>query len=70
MKNWVLPITVLGLSGLGLLFASERARTQMRGFFDRLASSGDPLGAFNKAIENELENIQRALDQLANALET
>ncbi len=70
MRNWLLPVVVLGMSGLGLVFASERGREQVRQLFDRLVSSEDPLGEFNNAIENQLETIQRALDRLSEALET
>lgn len=69
MKNWVLPIAVLGVSGVGLLFASERGRTQLRSWFDRLADVEDHFGRFNQAIENELEYIQQTLDELSEALE-
>lgn len=68
MKNWVLPIAVLGISGVGLVFASERGRAQLRAFFDRLAAGEDPFGEFNKILENELENIQRTLNEVSDAL--
>src|SRR5947209_19171308 len=63
MKNWYLPVVVLGLSGLGLLFASERGREQVRIFFDRVARGEDPFKDFNKAVEHQLANIQNTLDQ-------
>ncbi|HZD93328.1 MAG TPA: hypothetical protein VE133_03680 [Candidatus Sulfotelmatobacter sp.] len=69
MKNWYLPVTVLGLSGLGLLFASERGRQRIRQAFDKLVQHGDPLGEFNKFCEEQLNMIQRNLDRLAEALE-
>ncbi|HKD15738.1 MAG TPA: hypothetical protein VKE71_14480 [Candidatus Angelobacter sp.] len=69
MKNWLLPIAVLGVSGIGLLFASERGRTQVHNLFDRLADVPDPFGPFNQALERELEYIQQTLDQLSEALE-
>jgi hypothetical protein len=69
MKNWFLPVTVLGLSGLGLLFASERSRQRMRQAFDKLLEHGDPLGEFNKFCEDQLEMIQRNLDRISEALE-
>jgi hypothetical protein len=69
MKKWYLPVTVLGLSGLGLLFASERGRERMRNAFDRLVEHGDPLGEFNKFCEEQLDVIQRNLDRLTEALE-
>lgn len=69
MKNWLIPVAVLGLSGLGLVCASERGREQMRGFFDRLMEHGDPLGEFNKFVDDQLTTIQRTLDNLAQTLE-
>lgn len=69
MKNWLLPIAVMGLSGVGLLFASSRGREQLRALFDNLPETEDPFGEFNKTIEHELEYIQRTLDQLTEALE-
>jgi hypothetical protein len=69
MKNWFLPVLVLGLSGVGLLFATEKGREQLLGFFDRVAKSEDPLGTFNRAFEEQLDTIQHALDRLSQALE-
>ena len=69
MKNWLLPIAVLGISGVGLLCASERGRVQLRGLSDRLARSEDPFGEFNEAVESQLDHIQQTLDQLSEALE-
>jgi len=69
MKNWLLPAAVLGLSGLGLICASERGREQLGGFFNRLMEHGDPVGEFGKVIDEQLHAIQRALDGLAQALE-
>ena len=69
MKNWFLPVTVLGLSGLGLLFASERGRQRVRQAFDKLMEHGDPLTEFNKFCEEQLEAIQQNLDRLSEALE-
>jgi hypothetical protein len=66
MKNWLLPVAVLGLSGLGLLFASKRSREQ---FFAGRDEGEDPFGEFNKIVENELAYIQHTLDQLTEALE-
>jgi hypothetical protein len=69
MKNWLLPVIVLGFSGIGLVFATEKGREQIRGLFDRMAKSEDPLGTFNQAFEEQLDNIQRALDRVSQALE-
>ena len=69
MKNWFLPVTVLGLSGLGLLFASEKRRERVRRAFDHLLDHSDPLGEFNKFCEEQIEIIQQNLDHLTEALE-
>jgi hypothetical protein len=65
----LVPVTVLGLTGMGLFCASKRGREQMRALLDKLAQQGDPLGEFNRLIENQLEAIQRTLEDLAEALE-
>ena len=69
MKNWFLPATLLGLSGLALVFASERGRERVRHFLEDLMEHGDPLNEFNKFCEDQLEVIQQNLDRLAKALE-
>lgn len=69
MKNWFLPVTVLGLSGLGLVFASEKGRERVRRAFVHILEHGDPLSEFNKFCEEQLETIQRNLDHLTEALE-
>lgn len=69
MKHWFIPMAVLGVSGLGLLFASERGREHVRTFFDRLMEHGDPLGEFNRFVDEQLTAIQHALDTVAEALE-
>ena len=69
MKNWFVPVTVLGLSGLGLLFASERGRQRMRRALDDILDHADPLGEFNKFCEDQIEVIQRNLNHLMESLE-
>ncbi len=69
MRNWLVPVTLVGLSGLGLFLLSERGRAQARTFFDRVSRHGDPLGEFNKFLDDQVATIQRALDELSEALE-
>jgi len=49
--------------------ASERGRRQIQSFFDRITRTSDPLGEFNKAVESQLDTIQRTLDRLSEALD-
>ncbi len=68
MRNWFVPLAVLGLSGLGLVCASERGRNRLRVFFER-AVEGNPIGEVNKFLDDQLKVIQDTLDRLAEALE-
>lgn len=68
MKNWLVPAVLVGLSGLGLIFASERARQQMRGLFEQIADGADSLGDFSQFCDEQLGAIQKTLDRLAQAL--
>ena len=68
-KSWWIPATVLGLSGLALFYTTDRGRAQIKGFFERVAREGDPLGEFNRFLDDQLDAIQRALDHLSENLE-
>ena len=48
MRNWLAPLSVLGLSALGLAVASERGQERLRGLVESLGRNGDPLGEVNK----------------------
>lgn len=67
MRDWFVPLTVLGLSGIGLVCASERGRKGLHTLFQRLATEGP--GEVNKFLDDQLRAIQNTLDRLAEALE-
>ena len=69
MKNWFIPIAVVGLSGLGLLCISEKGQEKVQQLFDRITRGEDPFGEFNSFLDQQLTSIQRSLDHLAEALE-
>ena len=69
MKNWLAPIAVLGLSGVGLVVASKRGREKVRSFLEGFGRSGDPLSEVGKFFDDQLDAIQHALDRLAESLE-
>jgi hypothetical protein len=68
-KSWWIPATVLGLSGLALYYSTDRGRAQVKGFLQRVARDGDPLGEFNRFLDDQLDAIQRALDDLSDTIE-
>ena len=67
MRSWFVPLAVLGLSGLGLVCASERGRNGLRTMFERLATEGPE--EVHKFLDDQLNAIQDTLDRLAAALE-
>lgn len=69
MRSWILPVIVMGVSGVGLVFASDRGRRKVHSFIDRVSQAQNPLGEFNKALDQQLAHIQQTLDQLSEALE-
>ena len=69
MRSWFVPLAVLGLSGLGLVCASERGRNGLHALFERMAARGNPIGEVNKFLDGQLNAIQDTLDRLAEALE-
>jgi len=69
MRSWYWPLTVLGLSGLGLLLTTEKGKTVARRAWDVLENAPERMQNWNSSIENELETIQQTLNTLATALE-
>ncbi|HYH00679.1 MAG TPA: hypothetical protein VD837_16220 [Terriglobales bacterium] len=69
MRRWYLPVTVIGISGLGLLFLTDRGRNAMRWVFDNLHRAPDALLEWNEAAQRELDHIQAALNRVAQSLE-
>ncbi len=70
MRKWFLPLTVLGLGGLGALALSERGRRAMEWFFERLDEAPDRLAEWNDSAQAELDRIQVALNDIADTLKT
>jgi hypothetical protein len=68
VRNWLAPLSVIGLSALGLAFASERGRKRMSALLERLGRNGDPMGEVNRFFDAQLDAIQNALDRLAESL--
>jgi len=70
MRKWYMPLTVLGLGGLGLLFMTERGRDGLRWAARNLHRAPDALLGWNELAERELDRIQMALNRVAETLES
>jgi len=69
MRRWYVPLTVLGLGGIGALLLTERGRASLRALVVRFQNAPDTLLEMNDTFQSELDRIQAALDQIAEALD-
>jgi hypothetical protein len=69
MRKWMMPLTVLGVGGLGYLFLSERGRQGLRWIAENLHRAPDAFLDWNEAAQRELDRIQIALNRVAQSLE-
>ena len=69
MQKWFLPLTVLGIGGLGLLVLSDRGQDAISWAFNKLDEAPDRLSDWNDRAQEELDRIQLALNRVAESLE-
>lgn len=69
MKRWFLPLTLLGMGGLGALLLSEPGRKALTWVNDRVEDAPERSAGWNETTQLELNRIQKALNQVAEALE-
>ena len=69
MQKWFLPLTVLGLGGLGLLVLSDRGQDAIQWALAKLDEAPDQLTDWNARAQDELDRIQLALNRVAESLE-
>ena len=69
MRRWYLPLTVLGLGGLGYLFLTNRGRVAVRWGMEHFHEAPDKFLEWNEAAQRELDRIQLALNRVADSLE-
>ena len=68
MRKWFVPLTVLGLGGIGALLISDRGRRTLQYLIESVVEAPDRLWEWNDAAQAELERIQNSLNQLTEAL--
>ena len=69
MSKWYVPLTVAGVSGVGLFFLTARGRAALRWMWENLHQAPDALLEWNETAQRELDRIQRALNRVAATLE-
>ncbi len=69
MRRWYVPLTLLGLGGLGWLFLTERGRLFARWAADHVHEAPDRFLEWNEAAQRELDRIQMALNRVADSLQ-
>jgi hypothetical protein len=70
MRKWYLPMTVVGLGGLGVLLFTERGRRAIEWMGDRVEEAPDALADWNEAALREIDRIQAAVNRVAKSLES
>jgi hypothetical protein len=68
MRKFYLPLTVVGLAGLGLLLVSEAGQQAIDWLTDNWERTPERLNEWNDAAQRELDKIELALDQVAESL--
>ena len=69
MKKWFLPLTVLGIGGVGALILSETGRRALEWFFERMEEAPDRIADWNDSVQSELDKIETALNDIAETLQ-
>lgn len=69
MRKVFVPLTVLGVGGLGWLFLTERGHSALRWIGDRLEEGPERLLEWNEVAQRELDRIQVALNRVAQSLQ-
>jgi hypothetical protein len=68
MRKWYVPVTIIGLSGLGVLFLTDRGRKALRWTFENVNRAPEAFLQWNEAAQRELDHIQTALNRVAETL--
>jgi hypothetical protein len=68
MRKWFVPLTVLGVGGIGAFLLSDKGRETLRCWRARLDQAPERWLEWNENAQLELERIQTALNQIAESL--
>jgi hypothetical protein len=70
MRRYYVPLTVMGVAGVGLLLFSERGRQALRWISENFEGAPEAFFGWNEAAQRELDRLQAAVNQLAESLQT
>lgn len=68
VRRWTIPLTCLGLGGLGAMLYSERGRKLIRVVAERVGQTPAQLAAWNDAAKQELSHIRQAVKELEQSI--
>jgi len=68
MRRWYVPLTVIGLAGVGALIASPRGRQALAWLAKNFAKAPEALLESHETTLRELERLRVAVSQLADSL--
>lgn len=69
MRKIYVPLTLVGLGGLGWLLLTDHGRRVLRWIGENLESGPGRLLEWNEAAQRELDRIQTALNRVAESLQ-
>ena len=69
MRKWTMPLTLLGLGGLGYLILSERGQQALRWVAENIHHGPEKFLEWNESAQRELDRLQEALNRVAESLQ-
>jgi hypothetical protein len=70
LGGWKIPLTLAGLGGVGAVLCSSRGRKLIHTAAEHFSAAPGRLAAWNDAAKQELDHIQRALQELEHSIST
>ena len=68
MRKWFVPLTVLGMGGIGVFLFTEKGRETLRRLRARMDEAPDRWIEWNDNAQAELDRIRTSLNQIAESL--
>jgi hypothetical protein len=69
MRKWFVPLTVLGVGGIGAFLLTDRGRETARRLLANFEDAPERWVEWNESAQSELERIKATLNQIAESLE-